>query len=390
MSKKIKIIADDKIPFLKDVLEPYAEVEYFPGSEISNEKILDADALIIRTRTNCDAKLLSGTNVKIIATATIGVDHIDGEYCNQNNIKWLNAPGCNSTSVMQYITSILLTLAEKNKFELSTKTIGIIGVGNVGSKIERVAKILGMKILLNDPPRERKEGSQKFYNLEKIITESDIITFHTPLNREGIDKTFHLADEQFFAKFKKKPIIINSSRGEVVKTSALKDAIRKGSISNVALDVWEDEPKIDLELLDMVDLATPHIAGYSTDGKVNGTTVCVNEINDFFNLGLKANPAKKTSGQVWYPESIPIAKNGNEIVIDCNNKTEQEVIAEAVNTTYSITDDDKILRNSPETFEKQRGDYRIRREFDNYSLKLKNCNSVVENKLSKLGFKIVS
>ena len=244
MNKNIKIVADDKIPFLKGVLEPFAQVEYFPGSKISRDKILDADALIVRTRTKCNKDLLDGTNVKLITTATIGIDHIDIEYCEQSNIKWYNAPGCNSSSVMQYITSALLSLAEIENFNLTDKTIGIVGVGNVGSKIKKIAETLGMKVLVNDPPRERVEGGNEFSSLEIIKLESDIITFNVPLNKEGIDKTYHLADERFFEGLKKKPIIINSSRGEVIKTSALKNSIAENQVSNVVLDVWETNLKL--------------------------------------------------------------------------------------------------------------------------------------------------
>ena len=379
MNNKIKIVADDKIPFLKGVLEPYAIIKYFPGSKISRDNIIDADALIVRTRTKCNKDLLDGTNVKIVTTATIGTDHIDIEYCEQNNIKWLNAPGCNSTSVMQYITSALLTLAENDNFNLNEKTIGIVGVGNVGSKIKKTAEILGLKVLLNDPPREKKEGSIGFSNLNKIMKESDIITFHVPLNKSGDNKTFHLADEQFFNMLEKKPIIINSSRGEVIKTSALKDAIKGGKVSKTVLDVWENEPEINLELLNLVDFATPHIAGYSADGKANGTAVCVNAVNDLFNFGIETN---------WYPKEIPISASGNKIEIKCGNKSNQEIIKEAVDNTYKISEDDKILRNSPQTFEKQRGDYQIRREFNNYEVNVKDCESKVVKKLENLGFKV--
>ncbi|MBK8946321.1 MAG: 4-phosphoerythronate dehydrogenase PdxB [Ignavibacteriae bacterium] len=375
----MKIIADDKIPFLEGVLEPFADIEYYPGKEITNRIIKNADALITRTRTKCNKDFLDGSTIKLITTATIGYDHIDTKYCDEINIKWVNAPGCNSSSVMQYITSALLTIAKKESINLEENTIGIIGVGNVGSKIQKVAEILGMKILLNDPPRERKEGSEKFSSLKKIIAEADIITFHVPLNKVGIDKTYHLADDNFFNQLKKKPIIINSSRGEVVETNALKSAIKNKKISNVILDVWENEPNIDLELLDLIDIATPHIAGYSADGKANGTSVCVNKINEYFNLGLE----KK-----WYPKNIPLPQNGNEININCSNKQDQELLFEIVEQTYSIVEDDYRLRNSTHTFEKQRGDYPVRREFNNYILNIENCNNDVICKLSKLGFNI--
>ena len=381
MNNKIKIVADDKIPFLKGVLEPYANVEYIPGNKISKENILYADALIIRTRTKCNSYLLEGTNVKIVTTATIGTDHIDIEYCEKNNIKWLNAPGCNSTSVMQYVSSTLLTIAENDKFKLNEKTIGIVGVGNVGSKVKRMAETLGMKVLLNDPPRETKEGSKEFCSFNRIMRECDIITFHVPLNKVGENKTFHLADEKFFNSLERKPIIINSSRGEVIKTSALKDAITKGMIRNSVLDVWENEPEIDVELLNLLNFATPHIAGYSADGKANGTAVCVNAVNDFFNLGIDTN---------WYPNNIPSSESGNNIEIQCKNKHDQEIIKEAVDKTYKISEDDKILRNSPKTFEKQRGDYPIRREFSNYEVVLTDCELDVVNKLEILGFKVLN
>ncbi|MCB9207090.1 MAG: 4-phosphoerythronate dehydrogenase PdxB [Ignavibacteriales bacterium] len=377
----MKIIADDKIPFLKGVLEPYGNIEYYPGKEITKDKIIDADALIIRTRTKCNADLLYDTNVKLITTATIGYDHIDTNYCEENNLKWLNAPGCNSLSVHQYITTVLLHIAEKENIDLTQKVLGIVGVGNVGSKIQKAANALGMKILLNDPPRERNESNSKFVSLEKIKEEADIITFHVPLNNDGIDKTYHLADEKFFNELNKMPIIINSSRGEVVETSAIKNAIKNKKVSNVILDVWENEPEIDLELLEMTDISTPHIAGYSAEGKANGTSVCVNAVNKFFNLGIQEN---------WYPTEIPLSKNGNEIEIDCSNKNDQQILSEAVSQTYDLLYDSILLKKSPETFEKQRGDYPIRREFSNYKVKLKSNNSSVEKKIKKLGFKILN
>ena len=380
MNNKIKIIVDDKIPFLNGVLETFCNVEYFPGKEITNEQIIDADALIVRTRTNCNSELLTGSKVKLITTATIGYDHIDTEYCDQNNIKWLNAPGCNSVSVKQYITAAILFLAQKEKFNPSDKTIGIVGVGNVGSKVKEVAEVLGMRILLNDPPKQRNEDQGAFCDLSKIIEESDIITFHVPLNRDGIDKTYHLADESFFDKLIRKPIIINSSRGEVIKSSALIEAKKNHKVQNLVLDVWENEPKIDLNLLELVDIGSPHIAGYSADGKANGTSVCVNAINKFFNLGLKAD---------WYPSEIPDSSGGRKITIDCKGKTDLEIITEAVFYTYNIIEDSDRLKASPETFEKQRGNYPIRREFNNYELKLNNCESDINKKLITLGFKIV-
>lgn len=380
MSDKIKIVADSKIPLLKGVFESCADIVYLPPSEIINENIKDADALLIRTRTKCNSKLLDGTKIKFIATATIGYDHIDTSYCESKNIKWMNAPGCNSTSVMQYVASVLVTLCKIKNIDLSKMIIGIVGVGNVGSKIAQLAESLGMKVLLNDPPRERKEEKEKFVSLEELMNRSDIITFHVPLIKEGIDKTFHLADEAFFAKLNKEKILFNTSRGEVVDTSALKNAINNGIITTAVLDVWENEPTIDRDLLNLVDIGTPHIAGYSTDGKANGTAICVRGLSSFFNLGIANN---------WYPSAIPLPYNPQELTFKCEGKSNQEIINEVILSTYDVIKDDVILRGSVDTFEKQRNEYPVRREFAYFKIKLLNGNPELTVTLNRLGFNLV-
>lgn len=377
MDKRIKIVADSKIPLLKGVFEPYAEIVYLHPSEITNENIIDADALLIRTRSKCNSILLDGTNVKFIATATIGYDHIDTSYCESKNIKWMNAPGCNSTSVMQYVASALLTLAKNKNINLSDMTIGIVGVGNVGSKVVRLSEALGMKVLLNDPPRERKEGKGKFVSLEELMDRSNIITFHVPLIKEGIDKTFHLTDETFFAKLNEGKILFNTSRGEVVDSSALKRAINNKIISATVLDVWENEPNIDQELMNIVDIATPHIAGYSADGKANGTAICVRGLSSFFNLDINDD---------WYPSSVPLPGNPKGLTFECKGKSNQEVLSEIIFSTYDVTKDDDTLRRSIDTFEKQRNDYPIHREFPYYQIKLLNGNPKLNITLTELGF----
>ena len=380
MKTNIKIFADNKIPFLNGVLEPYTDISYANPAEMTRDVIKDADALLIRTRTHCNETLLKGTNVKFIATATIGFDHIDTNYCDQAGIRWVNAPGCNSSSVQQYISSALQTIARKKKFNLSETTIGIVGVGNVGSKVAKIARLFGMKVLLNDPPRARKEGSENFVPLDELMAQSDIITFHVPLNKDGEDKTYHLADDDFFAKLGKKKLLINSSRGSVVKTSSLKKAITDRIIESCVLDVWESEPAIDVELLHLVDIATPHIAGYSADGKANGTSMSVHELRSFFDLAINEN---------WYPSDIPAPLNPAEIKIDCTGKPLREILYEAVIATYDISSDDRTLKNSVETFEKQRGQYPIRREFPFFSLKLTGADKKTIETLSQFGFKMV-
>jgi erythronate-4-phosphate dehydrogenase len=372
----MKIVVDDKIPFLEGVLEPYAEVVYISGKNISRDIVKDADALLIRTRTKCNAGLLDGTMVKFIATATIGFDHIDIQYCGKHDISWTNAPGCNSSSVQQYIAAALLHIGAESCFKLNDKTIGIIGVGNVGSKVERFARTLGMNVLLNDPPRARREGDESFATSDRILADSDIITVHVPLNMEGEDKTRHLFNEKSFRRMKKDAWFINSSRGEVTDCLALKETLDAGRLAGAVMDVWENEPDIDPELMDKVLIATPHIAGYSTDGKANGTAMVVNSLCRFFDLPLKD----------WYPDNIPIPLT-SEIDIDCNGKSDDEIIKEAVFHTYNICKDDTMLRNSPSDFEKLRGDYPLRREFTSYRINLNEGSGRVRKMVEAMGFK---
>ncbi len=381
MSDRIKIVIDNKIPMIKGVLEPFADVSYCNPFDINSEVVKDKDALIIRTRTKCNESLLKNSTVKFIATATIGYDHIDTNYCDSNNIKWMNAPGCNSASVNQYIASAIVTIANKKNLDLTKTTIGIVGVGNVGSKIARTAKLLGMSVLLNDPPRARKEGQAGFVELNELVEKSDIITFHVPLIKEGVDKTYHMADDAFFNKLKSEKIIFNSSRGAVVETAAFKNAIKNGKVKAALLDVWEKEPDIDLELLNLVDIATPHIAGYSADGKANGTAACINGVSDYFNLGVEQN---------WYPVEIPSPVNNKQFTIECEGKTKQQILTEIVLYTYDILSDDATLRASVETFEKQRGSYPIRREFPYYEVKLNNSSKEIEETVKNLGFTVLS
>ncbi|MFH0843805.1 MAG: 4-phosphoerythronate dehydrogenase PdxB [Bacteroidota bacterium] len=374
----MKIIADDKIPFLKGVLEPYAEIIYTPGRQISNKILKDADALLIRTRTKCTDSLLKGTKVRFIGTATIGFDHIDTQFCEKKGIFWTNAPGCNSFSVQQYITAALLKIASEFRLSLKGKTIGIVGVGNVGSKVEKFARTLGMDVLLNDPPRERKEGRDKFVDLGTILYKSDIVTLHVPLNVVGEDCTWHLFDEKSFKKMKKGTWFINTSRGEVMVTNALKKALDSGKLAGAVLDVWENEPDIDIELMGKTFLATPHIAGYSTDGKANGTSVVVNALSEFFDLPLNK----------WYPVRIP---EPEKPVISINGigKSDEDIIREAVLHTYNIDEDNINLRFAPADFEKQRGDYGLRREFSAYQVKLNGGTKTTRKILEQLGFKVI-
>ena len=373
----MKIIIDDKIPYIRGAFEGVAEVVYLPGSKTTPEIVKDADAIVTRTRTYCNEKLLAGSTVRFIATATIGYDHIDTDYCAAAGITWTNAPGCNSRSVEQYIASALMVLAERKNLQFREICIGVVGVGNVGSKVARFCNLLGMKVLQNDPPRERTEGSAAFVSMQQIQDEADIITLHVPLNMKGEDATFHLCNGTFLSSLKRKPVLINSCRGEVIETNAVKEALKKGEISGLVCDCWENEPDLDLELLEMSELATPHIAGYSKDGKATGTRMSVEAINNFFRLGLNN----------WQPSGVELPAHP---LIELNGEgmDEQDIISKAILSTYDIRNDDRLFRSDPSQFEQLRGDYPTRREFPAYTIVSKHIGDDVLNVLRNFGFNV--
>ena len=338
----MKVIVDDKIPFIREALATLAdEAVYVPGKDFTPELVRDADALIVRTRTRCDRRLLEGSRVRFIATATIGFDHIDTVYCQEAGITWQNAPGCNSASVAQYMHSSLLLLQRQKDFRLEGKTLGVIGVGNVGTKVAQVGRELGMRVLLNDPPRQEKEGGNLFSPLKQLMEECDVLTFHVPLIREGVHKTFHLADANFFDRLKRRPVIANTSRGEVIETQALLHALQEGEVSDAIIDVWEHEPDICLDLLDRAFIGTPHIAGYSADGKANATRMSLDALCRFFHIDARYRIEPPAP-----PQSL----------IEAHDLTEASL------AMYDPRRDDQALRLHPECFEKLRGDYPLRRE----------------------------
>lgn len=367
----MKIVADKNIPFLKGIAESYGEVTYLSGADFTKEAIKEADALIVRTVTHFGKDLLEGSNVKLICTATIGYDHIDTAYCDAHNIKWTNAPGCNSGSVEQYIASVLVVMAQRKGFLLKDKTIGIVGVGNVGKKVALVCEALGMRVLKNDPPREKVEGSNEFVHLDTIKKEADIITFHTPLTRDGEYATYHLADQLFFESLGKTPIIINAARGAIIDTITIKKALTDKKIAGAIIDCWEKEPSIDLDYMNMVDIATPHIAGYSADGKGNATRMSLEAIADLW--ALSKEPLSKIV--------IPQVENPviDWAVLD-GNKLEKAILR-----TYDPTGDHNRLTVNPYAFSTLRGNYPLRREYLSYTVKNVD-NETDKALLQKLGF----
>ena len=316
----------------------------------------------------------------IIATATIGFDHIDTAWCEANGIIWKNAPGCNSWSVKQYIASVLVSLARRHGLDLSAMTLGVVGVGNVGSKVAEIASLLGMKVLLNDPPRARAEGSAGFVSLDELMERSDIVTLHVPLTMEGEDATWHLFDAARIARLRPDQFLFNSSRGPVVEERALKAALKAASLRGAVLDVWEVEPEIDRELLGLLEYATPHIAGYSADGKANGTTMSVRTVASVLGLPLTD----------WSASGVPAPAQGLSFCLDATGKRTQDVLTEAILYTYDVQKDTDALRADPGSFEKLRGDYPVRREPTAFSLQLKGGTPAQAETLAKMGFKITN
>ena len=341
----MKIVADTNIPFLKGVFEPYGEVVYKDGRAIGREDCLDADVLIIRTRTRCDAAMLEGTRVKVIATATIGMDHVDMPWCIEHGIIVYNAEGCNAGGVVDYVLSALYGVASRKAIRLEGETIGIVGVGHVGERVAEAAQKLGFQVLLCDPPRAEMEGPDKFCSLEFLLENSQIVTMHTPLD----DTTRIMADEEFFQKIAPGTIFINASRGEVVDEAALMRARPK--LGAVVIDTWCNEPDVNRNLIDVCDIATPHIAGYSYQGKQMGTAMAVRSVAKHFGIDALKDYFPETES----PDLDPIR-------IDVSGKSQGEITS-ILQYNYPIFTDDFFFRSAPENFEKIRSEYRYRREF---------------------------
>lgn len=338
----MKITADSGIPFLRGVLEPYAEVEYIAGSDIDAAAVRDSDALIIRTRTRCDAALLERSRVQFIATATIGFDHIDTEYCRSRGIAVATAAGCNSRGVLQWVAAALAVLARREGWRPEQRTLGIAGVGHIGSLVADYAHRWGFRVLCCDPPRQRTEHGD-WHTIGQLARQCDIITFHVPLQRTGEDATWHLAGERFFSCLKRGADIINASRGEVVDNALLREAVAEGRCS-CCLDVWENEPDIDRDLLRSAIVATPHIAGYSLQGKANAASMSVAALARHFSLPLGN----------YYPEQVrriaPRAIDWPELLSTIDLRCDLEA-------------ESRTLREAPERFEALRNGYRFREEY---------------------------
>lgn len=378
----MKIVVDENISYGKQAFENLGNVELIPGREITNEHIIDKDALIVRSITNVNNELLEKSKVKFVGTATIGTDHIDEEYLSKEQIKFGYAPGCNSYAVTEYVYSAITYIANKQKLNLENMSIGIVGYGNIGSKLEVVAKSLGLKIVINDPPLERATNNKMFSSLEEALS-CDIVTFHVPLNLEGIDKTVHLLNEKNISLLKENAILINASRGMVVDNNALKNRLKKNKNIYAVLDVWEKEPNYDVELMELVEIGTPHIAGYSFEGKVNGTTIIYEQLCEH----LKIKPT-------W----IPILPEVSDNSINLEGKESKlEILTALFDKSYQIKNDDILMREASDFTEEEktahfdslRKNYRLRRELINYHVHKESLNQNNLHLLSSLRLSIL-
>ena len=384
----MKIICATNMPFAMEAFRTLGETRILEGRDISSADVKDVEILALRSTTKVNRSLLEGSKVRFVGTATIGTDHLDLPYFDQAGIRWCFAPGCNANSVSEYVTAALLTLGSRHRITLEGKTLGVIGVGNVGSRVVRKAEALGMRVLMNDPPRQRAEGGGQeakggFVGLDQVLAEADIITVHVPLTKDGQDKTYHLADARFFSRARKGLIFINAARGPVVDTPALMEALASGRVAHTVLDTWEGEPAYRADVLDRVDIGTPHIAGHSFEGKVMGTVMVYREVCRF--LGVAPS---------WSHESLMPPTLVPKVEVDAAGRSDEAVLREVVKQLYDIEADDRRLRDTAvaedaarsKAFDRLRKDYPERREFQYTMVHLMNGSAALRRKLDGLGF----
>ncbi len=330
----MRVVVDSAIPYIRGVIEPYAEVSYVAGAEIDRAILQHCDAMLIRTRTRCNEQLLKGSNIRFIATATIGTDHIDLDWCSKHNITVASAPGCNARGVLQWVTAVLKHICTSRGLHPADLTLGVVGVGSVGSLVVEYARSWGFRVLRCDPPRKAVEGGD-FLTIEELAPQCDIITLHTPLD----NSTYHLINSELISTLKSNAIILNASRGGVVDNAAMRQ-----SEHPYYFDVWEGEPEIASDILQCASLATPHVAGYSEQGKANASAMVIRALAREFDLPLKE----------WYPSEVTPTTP--------RSISWQEVLA-SIDNYYPITEESIKLKRTPEDFERMRNSYIYRKEY---------------------------
>ncbi|WP_312974118.1 4-phosphoerythronate dehydrogenase PdxB [Atlantibacter hermannii] len=373
----MKILVDENMPYARDLFARLGEVTAVPGRPIPVEELDDADALMVRSVTKVNSQLLDGKNVRFVGTATAGTDHVDQDYLAQAGIAFSAAPGCNAIAVVEYVFSALLMLAERDGFQLTDRTVGIVGVGNVGGRLQKRLEALGVRTLLCDPPRAANGEPGDFQPLDKLVEEADILTFHTPLYKDGPYKTWHLADEALISRLKPGAILINACRGAVVDNAALLKCLEAGQKLSTVLDVWEPEPDLNVALLEKVDIGTAHIAGYTLEGKARGTTQVFEAYSAF--IGKPQQIALDTL--------LPAPEFGR---ITLHGPLDQATLKRLVHLVYDVRRDDAPLRKVAGVageFDKLRKHYLERREWSSLFVQCDDASAAAL--LSALGFNAV-
>ena len=373
----MKILVDENMPYARELFSRLGEVKAVPGRPIPVAELAGADALMVRSVTKVNESLLANQSIKFVGTATAGTDHVDQAWLAQADIGFSAAPGCNAIAVVEYVFSSLLYLAERDGFTLTDRTVGIVGVGNVGGRLQKRLEALGVRTLLCDPPRADQGEEGDFRTLDELVKEADILTFHTPLFKEGTYKTLHLADEALISRLKPGSILINACRGPVVDNAALLKCLDAGQALSVVLDVWEPEPDLNLALLDKVDIGTSHIAGYTLEGKARGTTQVFEAYSQFI-----GHPQ-----QVALDSLLPAPEFGR---ITLHGMLDQPTLKRLVHLVYDVRRDDAPLRKVagiPGEFDKLRKNYLERREWS--SLYVQCDDAQAAELLHKLGFNAV-
>ncbi|MES4613721.1 MAG: 4-phosphoerythronate dehydrogenase PdxB [Ewingella sp.] len=373
----MKILVDENMPYAVELFSRLGNVQAVPGRPIPQDALNDADALMVRSVTKVNEALLAGKPVKFVGTATAGTDHVDDAWLQQQGIGFSAAPGCNAIAVVEYVFSSLLILAQRDGFQLRDKTVGIVGVGNVGSRLNARLRALGIRTLLCDPPRADRGDEETFSSLDQLVAEADILTFHTPLNMSGPYSTHHLVDADLLARLPADRILINACRGEVVDNAALLDALNGAKKLTAVLDVWEPEPDLSLALLDKVAIGTAHIAGYSLEGKARGTTQVFEAFSQFI-----GQPQKVPLEELLPAPEFPVVSFSGEL--------NEARLLRLIHLVYDVRRDDAPLRRvagKAGEFDKLRKFYEERREWS--SLKVICDNPATVELLNKLGFTAV-
>ncbi|NIE70722.1 4-phosphoerythronate dehydrogenase PdxB [Pantoea sp. ICBG 1758] len=372
----MKILVDENMPYARELFSRTGEVVAVPGRPLPEAELRDASALMVRSVTPVNAALLADTPVKFVGTATAGTDHVDQASLQAAGIGFSAAPGCNAIAVVEYVFSALLLLAERDGFALRDRTVGIVGVGNVGSRLQARLEAWGVKTLLCDPPRADRGDTGPFHTLETLVAQADILTFHTPLNKEGRYKSWHLADAALLMALRPDTILINACRGPVVDNAALLEVLKMRGDLRVVLDVWEPEPDLSLDLLARVDIATAHIAGYTLEGKARGTTQVFEAWSAF--IGQPQQVALESL--LPPPEFSSITLHG---------ELDQATLKRLAHLVYDVRRDDAPLRKAagqPGEFDRLRRQYEERREWS--SLQVICDNAASASMLKQLGFRV--